>query len=56
MYPNVDLEINKEIEKYLVKSFIVPIDYSPCIYIIVPIIKHNGEVRCWTYFRDINKA
>jgi len=56
MHPKVALTIKKEIEKYLVACFIIPIDYSPWISNIVPVAKPNGEIRYCTNFRDINKA
>lgn len=56
MHPRVSLAIKKKIEKYLTVVFIVPINYSLWIFNIVPTTNINGEIRCCTKFRDINKA
>ena len=56
MHPRVAVTIKKKIEKYIVASFIIPIDYSPWIYNIVCTTKPNGEIICCTNFRDMNKV
>lgn len=52
----MDLVIKKEIKKYLVIGFIVPIDYSPWTSNIITMPKTNVEVRCCMDFKDTNKA
>jgi len=56
MHLRVALAIKKEIKKYLIGGFIIPIDYSPFISNIVHVSKPHDEIRCCTNFKDINKA
>ena len=37
-------------------KIICPIDYSKWISSMVPIIKHSGDIKICTNFRDLNKA
>lgn len=50
------LLVKKEIAKYHKVGFIERIDYSPWLSSIVPNMKPNGEIRCCTNFRGLNKA
>lgn len=56
MHPKHSLLVKKEIDKYHKEGFIEPIKYSPWLANIIPTLKPNGEIRCYTNFRDLNKA
>lgn len=56
MHLKHSLLVKKEIEKYHKEEFIEPIDYSSWLSNILLALKLNGEIRCCTDFRDLNKA
>ena len=54
MSKEVELKINKEIEKLLKAKFIRPIRYVQWLVNIVPIMNKNGKLRVRIDFRDLN--
>jgi len=55
-HPKNSLIVKIDIDKYQKVGFIEPIDYSPWLANIIPYLKPNEEIRCCTYFKDLNKV
>lgn len=47
MNPKHSLLVKNNIDKYLKVEFIEPIDYSHWLFKIIPMMKLNGEIRCY---------
>jgi len=56
MHQNNYLLVKKDIEKYHKVGFIEPIDYSPWLANIILSLKPNGQIICYIYFKELNKA
>lgn len=44
------------IDKYHKVGFIEPIDYSSWLANIITTLNPNGEIKCCTYFKDLNNT
>ena len=56
MSKEVELKVKEEIEKLLKAKFIKPTKYVQWLRNIVPVMKKNGKLRVYVYFRDLNVA
>ena len=56
MSKELELKVNKEIEKLLKAKFIRPARYVQWLENIVPVIKKNGKLWVCVNFRDLNVA
>ena len=56
MSKEVELKVEKEIEKLLKAKFIRPTRYEQWLENIIPMMKRNGKLRVCVDFRDLNAA
>ncbi|KAG9458423.1 hypothetical protein H6P81_002931 [Aristolochia fimbriata] len=54
--PELVLEIEKQVDKFLKANFIREVKYPSWIANIVPVKKKNGQIRVCVDFKDLNKA
>ncbi|XP_059638839.1 uncharacterized protein LOC132281121 [Cornus florida] len=54
--PELELQINEEVQRLLQAGFIKPIQHSTWLVNVVPIKKKNGKIRVCVDFKDLNKA
>ena len=56
IHPNLENQINSELNKLLKAKIIFPVRHSRWVSNMVPVRKKNGEIRLYVDFRNLNKA